>query len=739
MSFLAGPSKRHDTSASVPTYRHLLSPQAMTVSNPLRTIAHCDIDAAYAQFEQVRLGLPDDVPLICAQWQSIIAVNYPARKYGIKRFTTLDEARKMCPHLIVQHVATYRNGESEAGYWGEVDPRSHKVSLDPYRRESLKILAIFKEMVPRGEIEKASIDEAFLDLTPMVIERLLAIHPYLATVPDDAPEGLDSPLPPAPPINWSKAGNVFPINGVTEGDEAPGEEHEEQRSEDGEGEEAEERLRRNSGESWEDWALCIGAEIMKETREEVYRQLHYTCSAGIAHNKAMAKLCSAWKKPNNQTVLRQAATAAFLRDREFTDIRLLGGKLGNAMATEFDAKTVGDMLTVPLEEMQRRFGEESIWVYNILRGIDHTEVIARVSTKSMLASKNVRPNVTTPEQGEHWLSVLAGELNVRLREAREVAPGLWPKTLVLSHRQGIEPSRSRQTPFPFTKALSTEYIVKHAKKMWDEATQPMKNGNMRLNNIALSFTGLERLEEGQRGIETFFLNPKPKSTLPKERPPPLPTSASSSSSTTLPTLKRPLSPPHRSSSLSSAGPSPKKPRLPTLHTGKRKTVLESFLAKKNGESSSSARSESPSLAATPTPNIDLDDDDDDDVSPTPEVGPQHLENEALSTSMMEAEGVWKCHKCGAVLTAPQDREGERARVLADMKQEHEDWHYALSLQDGYSGTGGGGGRTSTSTNGNAESGNVRRSTTTTTTKSTSSVKRKKKPEGIKAFFTPKNK
>jgi DNA polymerase eta len=41
--------------------------------------------ADMAEFESVRLGLPDDVPLICAQWQSIIAVNYPARKFGIKR------------------------------------------------------------------------------------------------------------------------------------------------------------------------------------------------------------------------------------------------------------------------------------------------------------------------------------------------------------------------------------------------------------------------------------------------------------------------------------------------------------------------------------------------------------------------------------------------------------------------------------------------------------------------------
>ena len=72
-------------------------------------------------------------------------------------FNTIDEAKKMCPHLHVQHVATYRNGEAEAGYWGEVDPRTHKVSLDPYRRESLKILAIFKEMIPRGEIGEPDI------------------------------------------------------------------------------------------------------------------------------------------------------------------------------------------------------------------------------------------------------------------------------------------------------------------------------------------------------------------------------------------------------------------------------------------------------------------------------------------------------------------------------------------------------------------------------------------------------
>jgi DNA polymerase eta len=175
--------------------------------------------------------------------------------------------------------------------------------LDPYRRESLKILAIFKEMVPKGEIgklvlafprevaneeEKASIDEAFLDLTPMVIDRLLEIHPYLAAQPVDAPDGLDSPLPRAPPIDWTKAGEVFPTNGEgsepvaeVEGEEqGEGEMYSSQQSnEEGRGPAGESRGRRDDDVTWEDWALCLGAEIMAEIRGEVWKRLHYTCSA----------------------------------------------------------------------------------------------------------------------------------------------------------------------------------------------------------------------------------------------------------------------------------------------------------------------------------------------------------------------------------------------------------------------------------------------------------------------------
>ena len=110
------------------TYRHLHS-YNLGVKDPLRVIALCDSDAFYAACEQVRLGIDPSRPLVVRQWDALIAVNYPARKYGISRMDKAKDALKRCPELVVQHVATYREGEAEPGYWENPDTLTHKVCL----------------------------------------------------------------------------------------------------------------------------------------------------------------------------------------------------------------------------------------------------------------------------------------------------------------------------------------------------------------------------------------------------------------------------------------------------------------------------------------------------------------------------------------------------------------------------------------------------------------------------------
>jgi len=54
----------------------------------------------------------------------------------------------------------------------------------------------------------------------------------------------------------------------------------------------------------------------------------------------------------------------------------------------------------------------------------------------MLASKNLPKPITKLSEGHHWIRVLAAELALRLNDARQVSPNLWPKTLVLHARKG---------------------------------------------------------------------------------------------------------------------------------------------------------------------------------------------------------------------------------------------------------------------------------------------------------------
>lgn len=252
------------------------------------------------------------------------------------------EAKKKCPELVLVHVATFKEGESEAGYWENPDVNTHKaspltttstnrlikpmqVSLDHYRRESMKILQLHRECMPPGvEVEKASIDEgrssyrvltwsspstsgaAFFDFTVAIKETILARYPHLSQVP---PEGLDAPLPPPPPICWNGLGNLVQVDPKAEAEEK------EKAMEDVEGSpgasssrESEPTRKQESAATWHDLALSIGAEIMMKSRAAVKSQLGYTTTAvspplnfkpeweahelhkGLARNKMLAKV-----------------------------------------------------------------------------------------------------------------------------------------------------------------------------------------------------------------------------------------------------------------------------------------------------------------------------------------------------------------------------------------------------------------------------------------------------------------
>ena len=145
-------------------------------------------------------------------------------------------------------------------------------------------------------IEKASIDEAFIDFTKPVREKLLDRYPYIANVPPDAPMGIDSPLPPPPPVDWEAKGTVVPVHPPPP--EEPKTDGEEEGEQAGAGpllkeepEVFELHPEDDDATTWHDVAMSIASELMMKARQEVLTRLGYSTSAVSSFFRVLSDKC----------------------------------------------------------------------------------------------------------------------------------------------------------------------------------------------------------------------------------------------------------------------------------------------------------------------------------------------------------------------------------------------------------------------------------------------------------------
>ncbi|KAI5285194.1 DNA-directed DNA polymerase eta rad30, partial [Ascosphaera acerosa] len=488
------------------TYRQLQLLRGFSTKTPLRVIAHIDLDAFYAQCEMVRLGMPRDVPLAVQQWNSLVAINYAARPFNVTRMISADEARKRCPGLVCQHVATFREGEG--GRWAyrpDAAQRSNtdKVSLDPYRIESRKIMSIMREALVRWaedldhrdlttkspggggweqysdmvRFEKASVDETFIDLSRLVHATLLERYPFLRATDGARDPQEKLPRPPQTSLRWGADTCVVDLD----------QEEQEQDNPD-----------------WDDIGIAIGAEIVKTLRQAVWQRLQYTCSGGVGRNKMIAKLGSARNKPDKQTVIRNRAVQSFMNGYKFTKIRMLGGKLGKQIAETFDTEEVSDLYRVPIAQMRAKLGDETAnWLYLIVRGEDHSEVSTRVQIKSMLSAKVFRPKIHSVEQIKRWLHIFAADIYNRLVQDGILEHKRRPRVISLHCQNEERTNGSRQMQIPQGVAITEELLLQLANQLLEQTVATIKTA-LPCAHLSLAVSGFEEGTAGTKSLRGFF-------------------------------------------------------------------------------------------------------------------------------------------------------------------------------------------------------------------------------------------
>lgn len=380
----------------------------------------------------------------------------------------------------MQHVATWKEGDEKWAYHENAfaNIATHKVSLDPYRLESRKILACIKDSLPAPpvqRVEKASVDEVFLDLSAQVHSVLIERYPELTDpAPRDDPTDF-LPRPSTSALDWNSDALVDLDHSETEDDDP----------------------------DWDDITMLIGSEIVRSVRAALWRRLKYTCSAGIARNKMIAKLGSAYKKPNQQTIVRNRAVQQFLSGFKFTKIRNLGGKLGEKVVSKFGTDQLSDLLAVSLDQLKYQLGDDTgSWVYEVIRGDDCSEVNSRTQIKSMLSAKSFRPTINTIEQATRWIRIFVSDIFSRLVEEGVLENKRRPKTMNLHHRQGAQ-MRSRQAPIPTGRPIDEGMLFEIALNL---LKQIIVDGRAwPCSNLQLSAGGFEDGPVGNQGIGGFLV------------------------------------------------------------------------------------------------------------------------------------------------------------------------------------------------------------------------------------------
>jgi DNA polymerase eta len=512
-----------------------------------RIILLFDLDCFYAQCERVRLGLDVNVCLALLQWNSVLAVTYPAREFGIERGDSWDDVDKKSKgecwaiHLQVlekqsaqqqqqqpqaacstpetredKEDATIENVDSNVDNcmsveesYDQVYKRSReeqlhcqqkergvrrlqhegKACLEAYRLASQRIFSVVLESLTRrlGKeqfvLERASIDEFYLDISTYCFKNSVTAEPSVGVDMDN---------------------NNTDDNTVVVGNA---------------------ELPSSSAESA---ALKRACKVAQWTRQDLWDTLGFTMSAGVSINKTMAKLAAGHGKPNGQAVIHPDSFD-FLMDRtKLRKVRGFGGKLGKlvqALLPSTEDATMGNVrtsLSVPMLQNALNSSETALFVYYACRGIDREPVKETTGAlvKSITAFKSFPPNNNNNSRLElkNWIDLLATEIVARVSND-SVRNKRYPKSCTLNYAYNTtgttaRPDGSRRTN---RQSKSLRFVYPHEKvphKAEDLVQQAMErldklNLLQSLRGVGLSASNFDsrgQPPEGVKSIDSFFSN-----------------------------------------------------------------------------------------------------------------------------------------------------------------------------------------------------------------------------------------
>lgn len=208
------------------------------------------------------------------------------------------------------------------------------------------------------------------------------------------------------------------------------------------------------------WNEPLAMNVARRIKSEIKSQTGLTASAGVAPNKFLAKIASAWRKPDGLTVIAPERVETFLQKLP-VDALWGVGPVTAARLREFGITKLMDVRTADPARLDEAVGSLGEWLVELANGRDDREVTPDREAKSSSSEETYSHDLVDIEFMQEEIDAMARENAEWL--AKE---GLLARTVTIKVRYSDFSTVTRSNSAPPTN--NADQIANRAVKLLDK-------------------------------------------------------------------------------------------------------------------------------------------------------------------------------------------------------------------------------------------------------------------------------
>ena len=176
------------------------------------------------------------------------------------------------------------------------------------------------------------------------------------------------------------------------------------------------------------WGEPLGVNVARRVKARILEETRLTASAGVAPNKFLAKIASAWRKPDGLTVIAPERVESFLQQLPVDALWGVGPVTAARLREQGIARLV-DVRTAQPDVLRSAVGSMTEWLQALAAGEDDRPVEPNRPSKSSSSECTYAEDLTNIEQMRGEIAEMAGH-NARWLRKR----GLLARTVTIKVR-----------------------------------------------------------------------------------------------------------------------------------------------------------------------------------------------------------------------------------------------------------------------------------------------------------------